>query len=75
MMLDDDSKKFMVINTHKGLFRYIRMPFGTSLWQQFFSMSWTLFCRGPNVLCYLNDILITGETDQEHIHNLEEVLN
>ena len=27
-----------------------------------------------NVQCYLDDILITGATDQEHIHNVEEVL-
>ena len=26
------------------------------------------------MLCYLDDILITGTTDQEHIRNLEEVL-
>ena len=28
--LGTDSKKFVVINTHKGLFRYTRLPFGIS---------------------------------------------
>ena len=28
----------------------------------------------PKVLCYLDDIFITGATDQEHICSLEEVL-
>ena len=27
------------------------------------------------VICYLDDILITGSTDQEHLENLEEVLS
>ena len=28
--LDDASKQYVVINTHKGLFRYTRLPFGSS---------------------------------------------
>ena len=28
--LDEDSKKLVVINTHRGLFRYNRLPFGIS---------------------------------------------
>ena len=28
----------------------------------------------PQVVCYIDDILITGETEGEHPNNLEEVL-
>ena len=28
LTLDLDSRKYMVINTHRGLFRYMRLPFG-----------------------------------------------
>ena len=28
--LDEESKQYVVINTHKGLFRYTRLPFGIS---------------------------------------------
>ena len=28
LLLDDGSKKYVVINTHKGLFRYTRLSFG-----------------------------------------------
>ena len=28
--MDDNSMKFVVINTHKGLFKYTRLPFGIS---------------------------------------------
>ena len=29
--LEEDSKRYVVINTHRGLFRYTRLPFGISL--------------------------------------------
>ena len=28
--LEEESKQFVVINTHKGLFRYTKLPFGIS---------------------------------------------
>ena len=68
MMLDDESKKFMVINTHKGLYQYTRMPFGISSAPAIFQHFMDTILQGlPTVLCYLDDILITGATDQEHI--------
>ena len=29
----------------------------------------------PNVLCYIDDILITGKTKSEHLQKLQEVLD
>ena len=29
----------------------------------------------PNTLCYIDDILVTGRSDTEHLKNLEEVLS
>ena len=29
----------------------------------------------PKVLCYLNDILITGANKEDHLRNLEKVLS
>ena len=34
----------------------------------------TLLQGLPNVICYLDDILVTGATDQEHLQNLRPVL-
>ena len=33
-------------------------------------------CNGDHfaLQCYIDDILITGTSEQEHLHNLEEVL-
>ena len=74
MMLDDESNKFMVINTHKGLYQYTRMPFGISSAPAIFQHVMDTILQGlPNVLYYLDDILITGATDQEHVRNLDEV--
>ena len=30
--LEEESQKYVVINTHKGLFKYTRLPFGVSSW-------------------------------------------
>jgi len=77
MMLHDKSKKVMVIKTHTKayLYQYKCMPFGISSAPAIFQRIMGNILQGlPTVLCYLDDILITGATDQEHVHNLEEVL-
>ena len=28
----------------------------------------------PNVICYVDDILVTGQSDEHHLQNLEQVL-
>ena len=30
IVMDDDTKKYLTINTHRGLFTYNRLPFGVS---------------------------------------------
>ena len=73
--VDEGSKKFMVINTHNGLYQYIRMPFGISSAPAIFQcVIGSILQSLSKVLCCLDEILITGATDQEHIYNLEEVL-
>ena len=56
MMLDDESKKYMVINTHKGLYQYTHMPFGISLAPAIFQCVMDTILQGlSNVLYYLDD--------------------
>ena len=74
--LDEESKKFVVINTHKGLFRYTRLLFGISVAPGIFQRVMDNILQGiPGVMVYLDDILITGPTVSEHLQSLETVLD
>ncbi len=67
--------KYVVINTHRGLFRYTRLPYGVSSAPGPFQRAMEQMLRSiPGVVVYMDDILITGETDAEHLNSLEEVL-
>ena len=75
MEVGEDSKKYLTIKTHKGLFKYNRLPFGIktapSIWQR--AMEQTL--QGiPGREVMLDDIIVTGTSDAEHLENLEAVL-
>ena len=74
--LDEESKKFVVINTHKGLFRYTQLPFGISAAPSILLRVMDNILQGiPGVMVYLDDILITGPTVSEHLQSLETVLD
>lgn len=75
MELDEQSKPYMTVNTQKGLYQYQRLPYGVAsapaIWQR--AMDQVL--QGiPNVQCYLDDIIVTGRTMEEHLETLDRVL-
>ncbi len=75
MEMEEDSKVFLTINTHKGLYRYNRLVFGVAsapaLWQR--AMDQVL--QGcPGTQCYLDDIIVTGDSDNSHLEDLARVL-
>ena len=75
MVLDTPSSKLVTISTHKGLYRYTRIPFGIASAPAVFQRAMDTILQGiPNVLCYLDDILVTGDTDSNHLQNLRQVL-
>ena len=75
ILLDEDSKKYVVINTHRGLFRYTRLPFGLSSAPGIFQRAAESLLQGiRGVVVYFDDILVTGRTEKEHLEALEEVL-
>ena len=76
MCIDDISKKLVTINTHRGLFEYNRLPFGVSTAPAIFQRTIDSLLQGiPNVCVYLDDIFITGKSDEDHLQNLSAVLS
>ena len=73
--LDEDSKQYVVINTHRGLFRYNRLPYGISSAPGIFQRTMENLLKDiPNTVVYIDDILITGATEEEHLQTLVKVL-
>ena len=81
LLVDDQSKGLLTANTHKGLFAYNRLPFGISSAPGIFQRTMESLSKGiPNVLVtailvYLDNILITGPTQEQHMKNLLAVLS
>ena len=74
--LDEDSKKYVTISTHKGLFQYNRLPFGVSSAPSLFQRTMEgIVGNIPNILVYFDDILVAGSSEDEHLHTLETVLS
>ena len=74
MVLDKASQQLCTNNTHEGLFRYTRLPFGISsspaIWQRFIEQ----VLAGLNGTCVImDDLLVGGVNDDEHLRNLEAV--
>ena len=75
VLLDEYSKQYTVINTHKGFFHYNRLPFGINSAPGIFQGVMESLLQGMDgVIVYIDDILVTGKTRTEHIKTLDEVL-
>ena len=75
MSLKENCRQLVVINTHRGLYQYTWLPFGVASSPAIFQKVMDTILQGiQNVFCYLDDILITGPTEEIHLANLEEVL-
>ena len=75
MLVDENSKEFLTINTHKGLYRYNRLPYGVVSAPGIFQRTMEGLLQGiPSTGVLLDNILITGPSTEEHLDNMEKVL-
>ena len=73
--LDETSQKYVVINTHLGLFKYKHLPSGVASGPAIFQrVIDTLLQDIPMIVVNLHNILVTGRCLEEHLQNLEMVL-
>ena len=68
-------KKYTVINTPKGLYKFNWFPFGISSAPAIFQRMMESLLQGLQaVAVYLDDMLITGRDGKEHYDSLQEIL-
>ena len=73
--IDEESQELTTINTHCGLYKYLRLPYSISSAVSLFQRTMDNLLKGlPGVTVFLDDILVTGKTSEEHVQNLRAVL-
>lgn len=72
-MYPDDIEK-TAISTPFGLFEYVYMPYGlrnsSASFQRFMD---NIFRNHPNVFSYIDDVLVTSESEEDHLKHLDSV--
>ncbi|KAH7708133.1 Gag-Pol polyprotein [Aphelenchoides avenae] len=73
--LDDESKKLRSITTHRGFYRFDRLPFGVKPAPAIFRSVMDQMLAGiPLASVYLDDIVVGGKTLEEHTQARFQVL-
>ncbi|XP_044760237.1 uncharacterized protein K02A2.6-like [Coccinella septempunctata] len=73
--IDEPSQELLTISTHKGLFKYNRLNYGVASAPAKFQKIMDSVLGGmEGVVVFLDDILIMGKDEQEHLERLDQVL-
>ena len=71
VQLDEKSTPYVTINTHQGLYRHSRLPFGVASAPALFQKMMDRVLQGiPGVICYIDDILVSGKDEGSHLRSL-----
>ncbi|KAK2159261.1 hypothetical protein NP493_1730g00003 [Ridgeia piscesae] len=75
MEVEEESKTYLTVNTHRGLYQYQRLPYAVASAPAVWQSAMDQVLQGiPGVQCYLDDIIVTGRTREEHLKALDKVL-
>lgn len=75
LLLDEESQKLCAWSTHKGIFKMKRLPFGVKPASAIFQRTIETLLRNiPNVVNYMDDIVVSGSNFDEHVRNCKLVL-
>ncbi|XP_064463094.1 uncharacterized protein K02A2.6-like [Ornithodoros turicata] len=75
VLLHPESRDLTAFITHEGLFRFKRVCFGLASAPSAFQHMMSLVLQGcKGVLFYIDDIIIYGRTEEEHMQNVRAVL-
>ena len=73
--LDDKSSHLCSFATPSGIYKFNRLPFGLNVSTKIFQRKASkIFPCIPNVQIYIDDLLISGKTIQEHDRALQKVI-
>eukprot|EP00731_Ephydatia_muelleri_P006604 Em0003g852a len=68
-------RKYLIIATHLGYFQFKKLPFGVSFAPAIFQKAMDQILSGiPKTAAYIDDILVAGTSQEEHLKLLKEVL-
>ncbi len=74
MKVQDECKNFLVINTHKGLYRYNVLPQGIASSPAIFQEFMDQMLRDiPNAGSFIDDYIATGSSDADHLNTLRKI--
>ena len=75
IVLDYESSLLTTFNTHRGRFRFVRLPFGLACAQDIFQrMMDQLLGQCEGVIGIADDIIIHGKDDEEHDRRLHKFM-
>ena len=74
--LDDDARQKSAFTTHRGLFEFVRMPFGLCNAPATFQRLMQVVLsglEGRSCFVYIDDMLVVSKTFEEHLQHLGQV--
>jgi hypothetical protein len=73
--VDEKSAPLLTLNTHKGLYRTQRLAYGVKTAPSIFQKTMDqILSVIENVMCFVDDILLTSDSEPEMVCLLDQVL-